>query len=417
MDKSIAISNFESLGVCKQIAEAASSLGWKEPSAIQRELIPKLVEGKDVVGVAQTGSGKTGAFALPILHGILHKPQPFFALILSPTRELAFQITEQFHLLGSAMGIVCCPLVGGVEHIQQAIGLARKPQILVGTPGRIVDHLYNTKGFDLRSLKHLILDEADRLLNTDFEQEIDLILKIVPQERCTQLYSATMSKKVLMLQNALLKDPVKVQIKHKFKTVNTLQQQYMFIPLKYKCCYLIYLLTDMVGSTTLIFTRTCEATRRISLILHNLGFNSVPIHGKMTQPKRLAAFNKFRTGERSILVATDIASRGLDISQVDLVVNYDVPMYPKDYVHRVGRTARAGRSGRAVTLVTQYDVVFFQKIEELIGLKMDIYPSEEETVVMLLERVEAAQHLAEIETNQRARVRKTIKESDSKSYD
>lgn len=204
-----------------------------------------------------------------------------------------------------------------------------------------------------------------------------------------------------MLQNAFLKDPVKVQIKHKFKTVNTLQQQYMFIPLKYKYCYLIYLLTEMVGSTTLIFTRTCEVTQRISLILHNLGFNSVPIHGKMAQARRFAAFNKFRTGERSILVATDVASRGLDISRVDLIVNYDVPMFPKDYVHRVGRTARAGRSGRAVTLVTQYDVVFFQKIELLIGLKMDIYPSEEANVVMLLERVEAAQHLAEIETYRR----------------
>jgi len=357
--------------------------------------VPEVLKDRDVIGLAQTGSGKTGAFALPILQGLLDKPQPMYVLVLSPTRELAIQIAEQFEALGAGIGLKTAVLVGGVDMMAQSIALGRRPHVIVGTPGRVVDHLSNTKGFSLKSLKHLVLDEADRLLNMDFEAEIDQILKVIPRERRTQLFSATMTSKVAKLQRACLQNPVKVEAaEHNHQTADNLRQQYVFVPAKYKDCYLAYVLTELAGSTAMIFTRTCDATRRVALTLRNLGFGAVPIHGQMSQPKRLAALNKFKAGDRSILVATDVASRGLDIPSVDLVVNLDVPTNSKDYVHRVGRTARAGRSGRAITVVTQYDVEMFQRIEELIKLKMEEYPTEEDTVLLLLERVSEAQRLA-----------------------
>ncbi|DBA68288.1 hypothetical protein WJX79_007923 [Trebouxia sp. C0005] len=389
-----AIAAFVKLGVCRQLAEAAAGLGWKTPSSIQTQAIPHLLQDRDIIGLAQTGSGKTGAFALPILEGLLKKPQALYAMVLSPTRELAIQIAEQFEALGSGVGVKCAVLVGGIDMMAQAIALGRRPHVIVGTPGRVVDHLSNTKGFSLKLLKHLVLDEADRLLNMDFEQEIDQILKAIPKERRTQLFSATMTNKVAKLQRACLIDPVKVEVAQKYSTVDTLRQQYLFIPAKYKDCYLAFYLTELAGATFMIFTRTCDNTRKMALMLRNLGFDAIPIHGQMAQAKRIGALNKFKAGERSILVATDVASRGLDIPAVHCVVNYDVPTNSKDYIHRVGRTARAGRSGRSLTLVTQYDVELFQKIEALTGHKMEEYPAEQEAVLLLLERVGEAQRIS-----------------------
>ena len=383
-----------------------------KPLFEQRTILFNLVfaiffTGQDVIGLAQTGSGKTGAFALPILQALLDKPQALFTLVLSPTRELAIQISEQFEALGAGIGVKCAVLVGGIDMMAQAIALAKRPHVVVGTPGRVVDHLTNTKGFSRNALQHLVLDEADRLLNMDFEQEIDQILKVIPKDRRTQLFSATMTNKVAKLQRACLRNPAKVEVASKYSTVDTLRQQYLFVPAKYKDCYLIYLLTELAGCTGMIFTRTCDNTRRIALMLRNLGFGAVPIHGQMSQPKRLAALNKFKAGERALLVATDVASRGLDIPSVDVVINYDVPTNSKDYVHRVGRTARAGRSGRAVTLVTQYDVELIQKIEALVGVQLELYPSEEASVLVLLERVSEAQRISTMQ----------MKETDSKKKD
>eukprot|EP00195_Chlamydomonas_chlamydogama_P017452 CAMPEP_0202915222 /NCGR_PEP_ID=MMETSP1392-20130828/65101_1 /ASSEMBLY_ACC=CAM_ASM_000868 /TAXON_ID=225041 /ORGANISM="Chlamydomonas chlamydogama, Strain SAG 11-48b" /LENGTH=392 /DNA_ID=CAMNT_0049607155 /DNA_START=25 /DNA_END=1200 /DNA_ORIENTATION=- len=377
-----AIAAFEKLGICTQLAEAAANLGWKSPSSIQEQAIPHLLQDKDVIGLAQTGSGKTGAFSLPILQALMDKPQDHFALILSPTRELAIQIAEQVEALGAGIGVKTAVLVGGIDMMAQAIALGKRPHIIVGTPGRVVDHLSNTKGFSLKALKHLVLDEADKLLDMDFEQEIDQILKVIPRERRTQLFSATMTNKVQKLQRACLVKPVKVEVSAKYSTVDTLRQQYLFVPAKYKDCYLIYALNELSGSTSMIFTRTCDNTQRIALMLRNLGFGAVPIHGQMSQPKRLGALNKFKSGERNILVATDVASRGLDIPSVDVVINYDVPQNSKDYVHRVGRTARAGRSGRSITVVTQYDVEQFQKIEHLTGVKMELFQAERDEVLI-----------------------------------
>ncbi|XP_044479807.1 DEAD-box ATP-dependent RNA helicase 10-like [Mangifera indica] len=394
------VKSFKELGLRNELVEACDNLGWKNPSKIQAEAIPHALEGKDLIGLAQTGSGKTGAFALPILQALLDIAEnqrtvpAFFACVLSPTRELAIQIAEQFEALGSGISLRCAVLVGGVDMMQQTLALGKRPHIVVATPGRLMDHLTNTKGFSLATLKYLVLDEADRLLNEEFEKSIDEILNVIPHSRRTYLFSATMTKKVRKLQRACLKNPVKIEASSKYSTVDTLKQQYRFIPAKYKDCYLVYILTDMPGSSTMVFTRTCDATRFLALMLRNLGQRAIPISGQMSQSKRLGALNKFKAGECNILICTDVASRGLDIPSVDMVINYDIPTNSKDYIHRVGRTARAGRSGVAISLVNQYELEWYIQIEKLIGKKLPEFPAQEEEVLLLLERVMEAKRLS-----------------------
>ncbi|XP_065066230.1 probable ATP-dependent RNA helicase DDX47 [Rhopilema esculentum] len=390
-------STFASLGVVDVLCQACERLGWKSPTKIQKEAIPVALEGKDLIGLAETGSGKTGAFAVPVLQALLENPQRLFALVLTPTRELAIQISEQFEALGSSIGVKCAVVIGGIDMVTQAVALAKKPHIIIGTPGRLIDHLENTKGFSLRSLKYLIMDEADRILNMDFEEEVDKILRIIPKERRTYLYSATMTKKVQKLQRASLQNPVKVEVSTKYTTVEKLQQSYLFIPHKFKDCYLVSILNDLAGNSFMVFCGTCNNVQRITLLLRHLGFQAIPLHGQMSQSKRLGTLNKFKSKEKSILIATDVASRGLDIPHVDIVVNFDIPTHSKDYIHRVGRTARAGRSGRSITFVTQYDVELYQRIEQLIEKKLPLYPTVEEEVMLLVERVTEAQRFAKME--------------------
>uniref|UniRef100_A0A2I2YQH1 RNA helicase n=1 Tax=Gorilla gorilla gorilla TaxID=9595 RepID=A0A2I2YQH1_GORGO len=352
---------FKDLGVTDVLCEACDQLGWTKPTKIQVEAIPLALQGRDIIGLAETGSGKTGAFALPILNALLETPQRLFALVLTPTRELAFQISEQFEALGSSIGVQSAVIVGGIDSMSQSLALAKKPHIIIATPGRLIDHLENTKGFNLRALKYLVMDEADRILNMDFETEVDKILKVIPRDRKTFLFSATMTKKVQKLQRAALKNPVKCAVSSKYQTVEKLQQYYIFIPSKFKS-------------------------------------------------KRLGSLNKFKAKARSILLATDVASRGLDIPHVDVVVNFDIPTHSKDYIHRVGRTARAGRSGKAITFVTQYDVELFQRIEHLIGKKLPGFPTQDDEVMMLTERVAEAQRFARMELREHGEKKKRSRE-------
>ncbi|EDV28314.1 uncharacterized protein TRIADDRAFT_21567, partial [Trichoplax adhaerens] len=384
-------------GLMEPLCQACDRLQWKQPTKIQCEAIPVALTGKDIIGLAETGSGKTAAFVLPILQALLDKPQRLFALILTPTRELAFQISEQIEALGSSIGVQCAVIIGGIDMMTQSIMLAKKPHIIIGTPGRLADHLANTKGFSLRPLKYLVMDEADRILNMDFEAEVDKILSVLPKERRTYLFSATMTKKVKKLQRASVQDPVKIEVSTKYTTVEKLQQTYIFVPAKYKDCYLVSILNELAGNSFMVFCATCINTQRIGLMLRNLGFNAIPLHGQMSQSKRLGALHKFKSKESSILVATDVASRGLDIPHVDIVINFDAPSHSKDYIHRVGRTARAGRSGRSIIFVTQYDVELFQRIEQLIAKKLPEYPTVEEEVMLLMERVAEAQRYAKME--------------------
>ncbi|KAL9081775.1 MAG: hypothetical protein Q9159_007049 [Coniocarpon cinnabarinum] len=411
--------SFADLGVIPELTEACQSLHFTKPTPIQSRAIPLALEGRDIIGLAETGSGKTAAFALPILQDLLANEIKHFALVLAPTRELAVQTKQQFDALGKVIGVKTCAIVGGVGEVQQAIELMQGPHVIVATPGRLMYHLENTKGFHLRSLKYLVMDEADRLLDLNFGREIDRILRELPKERRTYLFSATMSAGVASLQRASLRHPVKVAVengadyaqaskdakeekakeqekKPKHTTVATLQQHYLFRPHKDKDSYLIYLLTTtFAGSSCIVFARTIHEVNRLTHLLRALGLAAIPLHGELNQSSRLGALNKFKAHARDILVATDVAARGLDIPSVDLVLNYDLPQDDTTYVHRVGRTARAGKSGVAVSFVSQYDVEVWMRIEKALGKKLGELPGMiEEEVLVLSERVGEGQRQA-----------------------
>ncbi|KAH6634929.1 P-loop containing nucleoside triphosphate hydrolase protein [Chaetomium sp. MPI-SDFR-AT-0129] len=390
--------SFQDLGIVDSLCDACDRLGYKKPTPIQQESIPLALQDRDIIGIAETGSGKTAAFALPILQALLDKPQPLFALVLAPTRELAAQIAQSFEALGSLISLRCALILGGLDMVQQAIALGKKPHVVVATPGRLLDHLEKTKGFSLRNLRYLVMDEADRLLDMDFGPILEKVLKFLPRERRTFLFSATMSSKVESLQRASLRDPLKVSISSsKYQTVSTLVQNYLFVPHMHKDTYLIYLCNEFAGQTIIIFTRTVLETQRIAILLRLLGMGAIPLHGGLSQSSRLGALNKFRAGSREILVATDVAARGLDIPNVDCVINFDLPQDSKTYVHRVGRTARAGKSGHAISVVTQYDLEIWLRIEAALGTKLAEYALEKDEVMVFKPRVEEAQREAKNE--------------------
>ncbi|KAJ6609857.1 ATP-dependent rRNA helicase RRP3 [Mycena sp. CBHHK59/15] len=400
--------SFKTLGLIDPLLEALVQVNYTAPTEIQVQALPHALEGRDIIGVASTGSGKTAAFALPILQKLWEDPKGLFACVLAPTRELAFQISQQFDSLGSSMGVRTAVIVGGVETIAQSVALAKRPHIVVATPGRLLWHLENTKGFSLKGIKFLVLDEADRLLDMDFGPVIDRILKLVPTERTTYLFSATMTSKVAKLQRASLSNPVKVEVSTKYQTVSTLLQYYVFMPLQDKDTFLVSLANSLAQNSMIIFTRTVHDAGRICIILRTLGLPAVPLHGQLSQSQRLGALGKFKSGSRKVLVATDIASRGLDIPSVDVVINFDIPTHSKDYIHRVGRTARAGRAGKSITFVTQYDVELVQRIEQTIGKQMELWPTDTEEIALLKERVNEAGRVAAIELKEQAASGKSI---------
>ncbi|KAI8944963.1 DEAD-domain-containing protein [Xylaria longipes] len=383
---------FKELGIIDSLCDACASLKYTHATPIQTKAIPEALSGRDIIGLAETGSGKTAAFVLPILQSLLERPSPLYALILAPTRELAQQIGQQVDALGATISVRSCTIVGGLDMVAQGVALGRKPHVVVATPGRLLDHLEKTKGFKLNSLKYLVIDEADRLLDMDFGPVLDKLLKFLPRERRTFLFSATMSSKVESLQRASLRDPVRVSVSSsKYQTVSTLKQFYCFIPHAFKDFYLIYLLNENAGRSTIVFTRTVFEAQRLSILIRHLGFKGIPLHGQLSQAARLGALNKFKSNARDIMCCTDVAARGLDIPSVDLVLNYDLPGDSKTYIHRVGRTARAGKSGQAISLVTQYDIEIFKRIESALGTQLPEFPSERDQVMIFREHVETAQ--------------------------
>ncbi|KAH0488524.1 MAG: hypothetical protein KVP17_002443 [Porospora cf. gigantea B] len=359
--------SFADLGLCEELCESVAAVGWTTPTGIQRATLPYALKGRDLIGLAETGSGKTGAFALPILQRLIENPQRLFAVVLAPTRELCVQISEQFGALGALIHVETCTIVGGLDMVTQAMELAKKPHIIVASPGRLIDHLENTKGFNLKSIKFLVMDEADRLLSMDFEDALNRLVQILPRRRTTYLFSATMTKRVSKLKKASLRNPANISLSNKYDTVKNLVQTWQLVPHAQKWAFAAAFAKYYANQTMIAFCNSCKGAHLLACFFRQYGLLSVTLHGQMTQAQRLGALTTFKAKERKILVATEVGSRGLDIPNVDIVLNFDVPTGSKDYVHRVGRTARAGKSGKALTVVTQYDVEPFQKIEAALG--------------------------------------------------
>ncbi|OAY30166.1 DEAD-box ATP-dependent RNA helicase 36 [Manihot esculenta] len=390
---------FSDLGLAEWVVQTCKELGMKRPTPVQAHCIPKILAGHDVLGLAQTGSGKTAAFALPILHRLAQDPYGIFALVVTPTRELAYQLAEQFRALGSCLHLRCAVVVGGMDMLTQAKTLMGRPHIVIATPGRVKVLLEENPDIPavFSRTKFLVLDEADRVLDVGFEEELRAVFQCLPKQRQTLLFSATMTSNLEMLLELSANKAYFYEAYEGFKTVDTLKQQYVFIPKNVKEVYLVHLLSkmeDMGIRSAMIFVSTCRTCHLLSLLLEELDQEAAALHSFKSQSLRLSAVHRFKSGQASVLVATDVASRGLDIPTVDLVINYDIPRYPRDYVHRVGRTARAGRGGLAVSFVTENDVDLIHEIEAVIGKQLEEFECKEKDVLSDITRIYKAKRVA-----------------------
>ncbi|KAI8086833.1 P-loop containing nucleoside triphosphate hydrolase protein [Gilbertella persicaria] len=394
--------SFVSLGLEEWLSDTLKAMSIKEPTEIQRACIPPILAGKDVIGGAKTGSGKTAAFALPIIQKLSEDPYGVYAVVLTPTRELAFQIAEQFRVLGKGMGIKECVVVGGMDMMAQALELSKRPHVIIATPGRLRDHIQSSSGaVDLRRCKFLVMDEADRMLSDTFVPDLQVILPLLPKQRQTLLFTATMTDSILALRDAE-EDPQKKPFVHMCNmatsTVNTLDQFYVFVPSQVRTVYLAHLLQsdDLKEKSVIIFCGRCSTAELITVMLKELGIRCTALHSDMSQQQRLDSLGKFRAEVVKILISTDVGSRGLDIPSVECVLNYDIPRDPTDYIHRVGRTARAGRDGKAISIIAEKDIQLLQNIEAHINKKMTSYDVNENQVLEKLTEVTAAKRVATI---------------------
>ena len=389
------MSSFEHIGIKPWLIEALNQLSITTPSEIQEHCIPPILNGQDVVGSAKTGSGKTAAFALPIIQQLSQDPFGVFALVLTPTRELAFQIAEQFKVLGSGINLKQCVVVGGMDMMEQALELARKPHIVVATPGRLVDHINSSSGaIHFKRLQFLVLDEADRLLDDAFASDLEVIVDQLPVKRQTLLFTATMNDDIKALQRSA-KPPFVYECAERFDTVERLDQRYLLVVSTVRDAYLAHLLrNELLGKTVIIFTGKCRTAEVLRVMLFELGVKTTALHAEMSQSQRLGALAKFKGGIVPILISTDVGSRGLDIPTVQVVLNYELPADATDYVHRVGRTARAGRGGLSLSFVTERDIAIVQSIEAKTGKKMAEFDVSENKVLELLNEVNVAKRTA-----------------------
>lgn len=357
---------FESIGVSPTLLRNLTKAGFTEPTAIQAQAIPQALAGRDVLGCAQTGTGKTAAFVIPMLERLSGTPkgQPR-ALILAPTRELAIQIQATIDTLGRDLQLFATTVVGGADMQAQVRGLRQRPDIIVATPGRLLDHMWNGT-ISLLAMTILVLDEADRMLDMGFAPQINQILDAMPEERQTLLFSATMPTDLARLAQASVKDPVRVMVTKSATTADGVSQAVHHTTHDRKNALLMSLLQPE-DDTVLVFTRTKHRADRLGNLLGSAGHRVAVLHGGRTLPQRRAALEGFRRGTYRVLVATDIAARGIDVANIGHVINYDVPNCPEDYVHRIGRTARMRTTGRATTFVTVEDQEQLRAIERLLG--------------------------------------------------
>ncbi|MDP3052498.1 MAG: DEAD/DEAH box helicase [bacterium] len=354
-------SNFHNLGIAPNILEALNRLHFITPTPIQVKSIPPAIDGKDLVGVAQTGTGKTLAFGVPMLQMALCGKQ---GLVILPTRELAFQVHDVLRKIGAAFGIRTAVLIGGESIRGQIQTLQKRPHIIIGTPGRIIDHL-EQKTLSLKSVEVLVLDEADRMLDMGFAPQLKRILSVLPRERQTMLFSATMPEDIVLMARAYMKLPLRVEIAPSGTTVKEVTQELFFVEKHDKSRLLEKLLYEYRGSI-LVFSRTKYGAKRIALNVRTMGHTAAEIHSNRSLTQRREALEGFRNGKYRVLVATDIAARGIDVKGIEVVLNYDLPEKPEDYIHRIGRTARAGGAGHAISFATPDQKGDVRGIERLI---------------------------------------------------
>ena len=370
------MTTFSDLGLSAPLLQALTTEGYETPTPIQAQAIPPALAGSDVLGIAQTGTGKTAAFALPILQRLAADKRPATrgacrALILSPTRELASQIADSFKAYGRNLGLRTTLMFGGVPKGRQARAVMNGIDILVATPGRLIDHIQD-RTVRLDKVEILVLDEADHMLDLGFIVPIRRLVGMMPQQRQTMFFSATMPSEIGSLAGSMLRNPVQVSVAPVATTVERVEQQVIFVDASRKRTVLSDLLRDVATERTLVFTRTKHGADRVVKHLEENGCPAAAIHGNKSQPQRERALSMFRTGHCRVLVATDIAARGIDVDGVGHVINFDLPNVPESYVHRIGRTARAGRDGVAISLCDQTERGFLRGIEKLIRARVPV---------------------------------------------
>ena len=368
---------FDQFGLKKELLVGITAQGYSEPTPIQKQAIPIILQGNDILAGAQTGTGKTAAFALPLLH--LLSDQDCFksrypqALILTPTRELAAQVGASVALYGQGSPLRSTIIFGGVGINPQKKRLRQGVDIVIGTPGRLLD-LANQGELDLSHIKIAILDEADRMLDMGFIHDIRRIIRLLPQKRQTLLFSATYSKEIKTLANTILSRPKFVEVARGNTTAETINQCIYHVPKSRKKDLLSHLIKKGNWNQVLVFTKTKYGAKRLAQLLAKEGIQSTSIHGNKSQNARTRALSEFKDWKVRVLVATDIASRGLDIDQLPHVVNYELPYVAEDYVHRIGRTGRAGSTGEAISLVSEEELKLLRRIEGLIKMKISVNP-------------------------------------------
>jgi len=353
--------SFFGLGISPKILETLNRMKFKVPTAIQFKAIPLGIEGKDLIGIAQTGTGKTYAFAIPMVQRLMQYPGT--GLILAPTRELAIQIDEAIQKLTNVLGIKTACLIGGAPMLGQAQSLSKDPRIVVATPGRLIDHM-SQWNFIPNSVNMLVLDEADRMLDMGFAPQISKILRFLPKDRQTMLFSATMPKEIVDIARNYMKLPVSVEIAPSGTAAERVTQELFIVKKEAKLSLLHKILLKYHGSV-LLFSRTKHNAHKIAALVRNMGFAAAEIHSNRSLAQRREALDGFKSGRYRVLVATDIAARGIDVTGIELVVNYDLPEDAENYVHRIGRTARAGSYGHAISFATpdqRNDVKDIEKI-------------------------------------------------------
>jgi ATP-dependent RNA helicase RhlE len=357
---------FDDFKFSKDLLEGLKALRFEEPTPIQEQAIPSILEGKDLIGAAQTGTGKTGAFVIPLLQKLMNdKDEGIRALILSPTRELASQIDEQIFAIGYHTGISSATVIGGSDFSEQAKAIRAGVDILVATPGRLIDQM-KVMAPDLSNLKYLVLDEADRMLDMGFLPDVTKIIEQLPKQRQTLLFSATMPDEIQELSKRFMKDPVKVKIKVS-KPSDQVEQRIYNIHPKKKLDLVEQIMEEEEWESVIIFTRTKRGTDQLYRRLRKRGIDAVHMHGDKDQQEREAALLKFKNGEYPVMVATDVLSRGIDIDNVSIIINYDVPHNADDYIHRIGRTGRYDKSGLAITLATRSENRQMSAIKDVVG--------------------------------------------------